>query len=89
MIQGGKVLSLFHSNDTRWATQYDFLTHALDFREAIEEFVSGAIRCNPDAERDTNLPQPLQHDELMSEDWHIRPNSIDILLPLRMLLLIL
>ena len=78
-----KALSLIHGNDTRWGGDYDSITRAFDLRESIEEFVSAAIRLNEDGERDTSLPHALLHDELMSEDWDILGDIMDILQPFR------
>jgi hypothetical protein len=74
--------ALFHGNETRWGGDYDELVRELLHREALEEFVSTAIRHNLHGERDS-LPNALKHDELSPEDWAILTDIMQFQQPFR------
>jgi hypothetical protein len=73
---------LVYGNGTRWGGDYNELVRALQHREALEEFVSTAIRYNLHGERDA-LPTALKLDELHPEDWTILTDIMQFLQPFR------
>jgi len=74
--------ALVQGNETRWGGNYDELVRAMNQREALEEFVSTAIRHNLHGERDS-LATALRHDELTPEDWAILTDIMQFLQPFR------
>jgi hypothetical protein len=74
--------ALVHGNETRWGGNYDELQRALHQREALEEFVSTAIRHNQHGERDAQATA-LKNDELTPEDWSILTDIMQFLQPFR------
>ena len=74
--------ALVHGNEPRWGGDYDELVRALLPREALEAFVSTAIRHNLHGERNS-LPNALKHDELSPEDWVILTEIMQFLQPFR------
>jgi len=75
-----KALALVRGNTTRWGSDYDALTRALDLRGPLEEFAASAIRRNEDGEQD-GLPSSLHYDELSITDWDTLRGIMDILEP--------
>jgi hypothetical protein len=70
--------ALVYGKETTWGGDYDELVRALQHREALEEFVSTAIRYNLHGERDA-LPTALKLDKLHPEDWTILTDIMQFL----------
>ena len=76
------LLTLICGNETRWGGDYNSIVRALELREALEDFVSSAIRRNENGERAETV-DALKWDELLPEDWDTLAEIVNVLGPFR------
>jgi len=74
--------ALVYWNEPRWGGSYDELVSTLQHIEALEQYVSTAIRYNLHGEQD-KLPTALKLVDLHPEDWTIFAEFEQFLQPLR------
>ena len=72
------VATLIRGNETRWGGDYNSIIRAFDLQEALEDFVSLAIRRNEHGERAEGVGA-LKWDELLPEDWDTLTEIVNVL----------
>ena len=76
------ILTLIRGKETRWGRDYNSIVRAFELREALEDFVSSAIRRNENGERAETV-DALKWDKLLPEDWDTLAEIVNVLGPFR------